>query len=154
MLIEEKIAKLLIKRKKTITIAESCTGGLLSHRLTNISGSSQYFKLGLITYSYESKKKLLKVPRQTLWTYGAVSAEVTTLMAKNVRRILKTDFGIGITGIAGPTGATKTKPIGLTYIALSSPKNNICRRYIFRGNRHAVKRQATTHALKLLLKYL
>ncbi len=154
MPLEEKIAKILLRRKKTVSLAESCSGGLLAHRLTNVSGSSKYFQLGLVTYSYESKEKMLKIPRALLLKHGAVSAQVTTLMASNVRKILNTDFGIGITGIAGPTGATKKKPLGLTYVAISTKTETICHEYIFKGSRLVIKKQATDKALQLFLKLL
>ena len=154
MHLEEQIARLLIKQKKTLSTAESCTGGLLANLLTNIPGSSKYFKLGLITYSYESKEKLLRVPRKTLRKYGAVSEPVTSLMAKNVRKALKTHFAIAITGIAGPSGATKTKPRGLTYVAVASASKLICQKHIFKGPRYSVKTQAARKGLELLLKLL
>ena len=148
------MAQRLFHRKKTISLAESCTGGLLGHRLTNISGSSKYFKVGLVTYSYESKERLLRISHRILLKYGAVSKPVTKLMAENARKILDTDFGIGITGIAGPTGATKTKPVGLTYIALATRTKTLCQKYIFKGTRGSVKKQAAEGALKLLLQSL
>ncbi|OGX24634.1 MAG: hypothetical protein A3D10_00465 [Omnitrophica WOR_2 bacterium RIFCSPHIGHO2_02_FULL_48_11] len=154
MRLEEKVARRLFRQKKTIALAESCTGGLLGHRLTNISGSSRYLKLGLVVYSYEAKEKLLKIPRQTLRQYGAVSDPVTTQLAQNVRKILKTDFGVGITGIAGPTGATKTKPLGLVYIAVATKRKIICVKYLFKGSRISIKTQAADKALQLLLEFL
>lgn len=154
MSLPQKVAKLLFKKRKTVALAESCTGGLLGHLLTNIPGSSDYFKLGLVTYSYESKEKLLKIPKSTLLRYGAVSEPVTKLMAQNARRILKTDFGIGITGIAGPAGATRDKPRGLTYVAVATSRKVVCHRYLFHGSRLSVKTQAASQALKLLLNSL
>ncbi len=154
MLLEKKTAQLLLKHRKTVSLAESCTGGLLGHLLTNTPGSSEYFKLGLVTYSYEAKEKLLKIPRSLLLKHGAVSAPVTKLMAQNVRKILKTDFSVSITGIAGPGGATKTKPLGLTYIAVASSRKTVCRKFIFRGGRLAVKKQAAQKTLQFLLEFL
>ena len=154
MLIEQKIAKSLLNAQITLSIAESCTGGLLSHRLTNIPGSSGFLKLAIIVYSDDSKVKLLKIPIKILRRYGAVSSQAAMLMAKNVRAILRTDFGIGITGIAGPTGATSLKPIGLTYIAVATTKKSLCVKYHFMGSRQHIKRQAATRALKLLKKFL
>lgn len=150
MKIEQKVSQLLKLNHRTLSIAESCTGGLLSHRITNIPGSSKYFKLGIIAYSYESKIKILKVPAKIIQTKGAVSKEVCLLMAKNVRRLAKTDFGIGITGIAGPTGATKNKPVGLVYISVASYKKSIVNKFNFKGSRLSIKSQATESALKLL----
>jgi len=154
MKIEEKVALALIDTKKTISIAESCTGGLLAHRLTNIPGSSNFLELGVVAYSNEAKIKLLKVPEDTLKKYGAVHEEIAIAMAKGARKILKTDFGIGITGIAGPTGGTKTKPIGLTYIAVATPVETLCLKCQFEGSRTSIKSQAASEALKLLSEFL
>ena len=154
MLWEEKVAQILAENKKTLSIAESCSGGLLANRITNIPGASHFFKLGLVTYSNASKMKLLKIPPQTLQQYGAVSEQVAGLMAREVRRIQGTDFGIGITGIAGPTGGTKQKPAGLTYIAISTRFENLCLKCHFKGTRLQIKNQAATQALKLLLEFL
>ncbi|MBN1870705.1 MAG: CinA family protein [Candidatus Omnitrophica bacterium] len=154
MRIEEKIAKLLINTKKTVAIAESCTGGLLSNRLTNIPGSSKFLKFALVAYSNESKIKLLKVPRTAIRKYGSVSRQVAVFMAQGARQILNTDFGIGITGIAGPTGATKTKPTGLTFIAICTDTENICLECQFKGARKSIKTQAATQALRLLNEFL
>ena len=154
MPIEQEVAQLLLNSKKTLSIAESCTGGLLSHRLTGIPGSSNYLKLALIVYSNDSKVKLLKVPLKTLRRYGTVSSEVAIAMAKNVRAILNADLGISITGIAGPAGATSLKPVGLTYIAMAASKKILCIKYRFQGSRKQIKLQAATQALKLLKEFL
>ena len=154
MLLENKVAKRLMKARKTLSIAESCSGGLLAHRLTNIPGSSKFFKLGVIAYSYESKRKILKIPAPLLKKYGAVSAQVVQLLAKHVRSVQNTDFGIGITGIAGPGGATAKKPIGLVYIALSTKSGLIVKKCLFKGKRTQVKKKTADQALRLLLKAL
>lgn len=154
MKIEEKTAILLMKLKKTLAIAESCSGGLLTHRLTNISGSSQFLKVGIIAYSNEAKIKLLKVPSSLIQKYGAVSPETACAMAQGVRLGFKTDFGVSITGIAGPTGGTKTKPVGLTYIAASSKEKVECLEWHFKGTRLQVKESAATKAIDLLLKFI
>lgn len=151
---ELKVAQALTAQRKTLAIAESCTGGLLSHRLTNIPGSSNFLKFGLVAYSNETKTKLLKISPIVLKTYGAVSQPVAMAMAKGVRRLQKTDFGVGITGIAGPTGATKKKPIGLIYIAINNNKETLCLECHFHGNRTRIKSQATTQALDMLLEFL
>lgn len=150
MKIEQLVAKTLKNRHKTLAVAESCSGGLLCHRLTNIPGSSNYFKLGIIAYADEFKNKLLNISEILIQAKGAVSKDVALLMAKNIRRLAKTDFGIGITGIAGPTGATKNKPVGLVYISAASYKKSIVKKYNFKGGRISIKLQAATHALKLL----
>ena len=154
MLIERKVAQLLTNRQKTLSVAESCTGGGLSNRLTNIAGSSSFFKLGLVTYSNEAKMKFLKIPSTVLIKHGAVSSEVARRMALSIRKTLDTDFGMGLTGIAGPTGATTKKPIGLTIIAISTKHETICKQFIFKGNRLSIKSQAATQALKMLLNFL
>ncbi len=154
MRLEEKIATLMLRHRKTLSLAESCTGGLMANRVTNIPGSSEFFKLGLVTYSNASKTSLLKIPGPTLQRYGAVSEEVAGLMAKTVRNLVKTDFGVGITGIAGPSGGTQQKPVGLTYIAVNTPLESLCLKCHFKGTRTQIKSQATTQALKLLLEFL
>lgn len=154
MKIEEKAAELLIKLKKTLAVAESCSGGLLTHRLTNIPGSSQFLKVGIMAYSNEAKIKLLKVSPSLIKKYGAVSPETACAMAQGVRLSFKTDFGVSITGIAGPTGGTKTKPIGLTYISMSSKEKLECLECHFKGSRLQVKESAATKALSLLLKFI
>lgn len=151
---EEKISQTLIDTKKTLSIAESCTGGLLSNRLTNIPGSSIFLKLSIVAYSNDAKTKLLKVPETTIKKNGAVSYQTAIAMAKGVRKILQTDFGIGITGIAGPTGGTKAKPIGLAFIAVSTPTENLCIECQFEGSRKSIKTQASTQALQLLSEFL
>ena len=154
MRIEEKVGRSLILAKKTLAIAESCTGGLFANRLTNIPGSSNFLKLALGPYSKEAKTKLLKIPQATIRRYGAVSTQVAILMAQSVRKLLKTDFGFGITGIAGPTGGTKTKPIGLTFIAICTNIETLCLECHFKRTRTSIKRQATTQALQLLKEFL
>ena len=152
MSLEKKVHRLLTSKKKTLSLAESCSGGLLSHRLTNIPGSSKFFKGAVIAYNDSIKTRLLKIPPRTIKKHGAVSLPAAKLMAQNVRKLFKTDLGISITGIAGPTGARKGKPIGLAFIAVSHARKTTCRKFIFSGIRLAVKQQAATQALKLLLK--
>lgn len=154
MHLEKKIALLLTQQKKTLSLAESCTGGQLANLLTNVPGSSAFFKLGVIAYHNDAKIKFLKISASLLKKCGAVSPEVAQRMAQNVRKILNTDFGIAITGIAGPTGNTATKPIGLTYIAAATKSKSICYQYLFKGNRVHIKRQAAQQALKLLINFL
>jgi len=154
MKIEEIIAKNLICGQKTLVLAESCTGGLIGHRLTNIPGSSQFLKLGIIAYSNETKIKLLKVPPSTLIKYGAVSAQVAQAMAQGALGLMKANYALSVTGIAGPTGATKTKPIGLTYIATACLSKTIVKKFIFNGTRRQIKEQASEKALQLLKKLI
>jgi nicotinamide-nucleotide amidase len=152
--LEEVAGNLLIKNRKTISVAESCTGGLLSNRITNIPGSSEYFKMGIVAYSNEAKINRLSVPKALIKRHGAVSKEVAVSMAKNVRAEVNTDIGVGITGIAGPKGATKTKPVGLVYIALSAPDKTIYRKFNFTGDRLTIRQRSANAALDLIRKFL
>ena len=149
----QKVAKLLIEKKKSLCLAESCTGGLLTHQLTNIPGSSQFLKLTIVAYSNESKVKLLKVPKELIKKWGAVSEETAVAMAQGARNIVKTDFGLAITGIAGPGGGTQTKPIGLCFVAISSKNEILCVKYQLKGNRLQIKSKAVDKALKLLIAF-
>lgn len=152
--LEEVLAQGLNKAKKTIAVAESCTGGLISKRLTNIGGSSKYFPLGVVAYNNQAKQSLVGVPKETLKKFGAVSKEVAQLLAKNIKQLAKTDFGLGVTGIAGPTGATKEKPVGLVYIALATPRKTQCQEFHFHGDRDAVRLRASQAALDMVRRYL
>jgi len=154
MLLEEKCARLLLQKKKTLAIAESCTGGLLTHRLTNIPGSSNFLKVGLVVYSNESKIKILKISPHSIKTHGAVSSNVALKMAEKARIFFSTDFGISITGIAGPSGGSKRKPKGLTFIAIATPLERLCLRCQFAGTRIKIKLQAVNQALQLLKLFL
>ncbi len=148
--LEEVVGRLLTRSRKTLAIAESCTGGLISSRITDVPGSSKYFKRGGIAYSDEVKVSTLKVPPQLLKRYGAVSQQVATQMAKNIREIVGTDYGLGVTGIAGPSGGTRSKPVGLVYIAVSGLKKTICRKFNFTGERKIIKFKTSQAALDLL----
>lgn len=144
------IHKLLIKKKKNIAIAESCTGGLLSNLLTNIPGSSQYFILGIVAYSNGAKRKILKIPTSIIAQKGAVSQDVAKLMANHARLLAKSDLGIGITGIAGPSGGSEEKPVGTVFIAIDSKTKKICERFLFKGSRLKIRKKAALKALELL----
>ena len=148
------IHTLLLKNKKTIAIAESCTGGLLSNLLTKLSGSSQYFMLGVVTYSNNAKKKVLKVPSSLITTRGAVSKEVASSMAGRIRKVANTDIGIGITGIAGPSKGSLQKPVGTVFIALDSKKKKICKEFHFKGTRLCIRKKAALNSLGLLKEVL
>ena len=148
--LEQVIGKLLLKKKKTLSIAESCTGGLLADRITDIPGSTKYFQIGVVTYSNESKNKVLNIPIETIKEHGAISRQVANLMAKNVRLLSRSDIGIGISGIAGPTGGTKKKPVGLVYISLSTKDKTLCKEFRFLGQRNIIKFKATQAALNML----
>ena len=144
------ISDLLKKNHITIATAESCTGGLIAHTLTNISGSSEYFDRGFITYSNNAKIELLDVPRILLEKHGAVSKEVAEAMAKGVRTKSNVDIGISTTGIAGPTGGTIEKPVGLVYIAISSNDKPVVKQFYFSGNRLQNKENTCNAALQML----
>lgn len=138
--------------KKTLAVAESCTGGLIGHQLTNIAGASAYFLLGIIAYDNKAKIKLLSVSPVIIKKHGAVSAPVAAAMSKGVRKILGTDYGLSVTGIAGPGGGSITKPVGLVFISLSSRKKTIVKKFLFKGTRISIKKQAAETALKMLAK--
>jgi nicotinamide-nucleotide amidase len=144
------VTKRLKKRNLSLAIAESCTGGLVSNLLTDIPGSSQYFKLGIVAYSNRLKHEILKVPQSLLDSKGAVSKEVALLMAKNIRKIASTNIGIGITGIAGPSGGTKLKPVGLVYIAVATKNKSLVRKFNFKRTRSQIRYKAALKALSLI----
>lgn len=146
----ENVAKLLLKRNRTIAVAESCTGGYLANLITNVPGVSHSFVEGIITYSNDAKIGDLGVRPETIKKYGAVSPQVAKEMALGIRKKCVTCVGISITGIAGPTGATRTKPVGLVYIALSIGKKIICRQFNFLGSRTEIKHQASQAALNMI----
>lgn len=154
MKLEEKVLHAFCQHHKSLSLAESCTGGAISDRLTNISGSSQYMKLAIVAYSNEAKINLLGVPQEQIKKHGAVSEQVAISMATGVRKIVHTDFGLAITGIAGPTGGSKRKPVGLTYIAVNTPAETLCLKCLFDGTRNQIKAQARKFALNLLLEFL
>jgi len=144
------IHKLLIKNRKTIAVAESCTGGLAAGLLTRLSGSSRYFILGVVAYSNEAKINILHIPKAIIRRKSAISKEVALALAQAVRKLGKTDFGIGITGIAGPTGATAQKPVGTVFIAVNSKNKNLCKKCLFKGGRLKIRKSAALKSLSLL----
>jgi nicotinamide-nucleotide amidase len=149
-LIINQVHKLLIKNKKTLAVAESCTGGLLSYLLTSISGSSKYFILGLVVYSNRVKTSMLNIPASLILQRGTVSEEVARKMSEKIKKLAKTDFGIGITGIAGPSGSTRNKPVGTVFIAVDGKKQKTCQRFQFQGSRQTIRKAAVSKALELL----
>lgn len=151
---EEAIGNLLLRLNARLAVAESCSGGLLGHRITNVPGSSNYFERGLIVYSNQSKEEELAIPQGVLSREGAVSEVVARLLAENIRKKAKTDYGIGITGIAGPTGATPQKPVGLVYIGLADSQTTRVERFQFMGDRETVKKRTTQSALFMLFSLL
>lgn len=141
----------LKKQKLSIATAESCTGGLLAHYLTNISGSSEYYYQGVISYSNIAKIDLLDVSENIIETYGAVSKQTARAMAIGIKEKAHVDIGISTTGVAGPTGGTKEKPIGLVFVGISTSKNTEVIKFIFKGDRLQNKENTCTESLKLLL---
>ena len=151
----KKIINLSIKRKIKISVAESCTGGLLSSTITSVSGSSKIFKLGLITYSNESKIKLLRIPKKLLKKYGAVSEQVCRAMVINVSKISKSKISIAITGIAGPKGGNKKKPVGLVFVGLKKGNKTNVLKYLFRNKgRIYIQKKTVNKCLNLILNIL
>ena len=146
-----KVSDELKKHQVTIATAESCTGGLLAHTLTNVSGSSDYFDRGVICYSNTAKIELLGIRVQLLENFGAVSKQVAAAMAKTIQQRSKVDIGIATTGIAGPTGGTKNKPVGLVFIGIAIKDTVIVKEFLFSGDRLTNKDSTCTAALELLL---
>jgi nicotinamide-nucleotide amidase len=144
------VGRMLREMGWTLAAAESCTGGLIGHRLTNVPGSSDYLLASLVTYSNDAKMQFLAVPEEVLRRHGAVSAETAKAMAEGVRRACAADVGISVTGIAGPTGATPAKPIGLTYVGVADPAGVSTEEHRLRGDRVMVKERAAQAALYLL----
>jgi len=151
---EEVVGLKLGVNRFTLAVAESCTGGLIAHRLTEVPGSSNYFMEGVVTYSNEAKTRLLGVPAEMLERHGAVSAEVAEAMAEGVKRRAGTDFGLSVTGVAGPGGGTEEKPVGLVYVALADDAHTEHRRLMLPGDRHLVRWRASQFALDLLRRRL
>lgn len=145
------IGMLLIKRKQTLALAESCTGGLISHRITQVPGSSNYFCGGVVAYSNELKEQLLDVKPATLETYGAVSEQAALEMARGVRECTGATFACSVTGIAGPGGGSTEKPVGLVFIAFVAKDNEQCERFHLHGGREEIKIKASSEALKMIL---
>lgn len=152
--LEEVIGQLLTMGKLSLSVAESCTGGLIKHRITNVSGSSTYFLGGVVAYQNDVKERLLGVPHHVLEAHGAVSKETAIHMAEGVRNLFSSDIGIGITGVAGPTGATFSKPVGLVYIGLSNTKSTEWEEHRFGGKRLDIKNQSAQAALDMLRRHL
>ena len=151
----QKIVSLLKKKRFKISFAESCTGGLLSSLITSISGSSKVFTLGLVTYSNQSKINTLKVPKKTIRKYGAVSYETCLSMVKNLNKINKTNISLSITGIAGPNGGSKKKPVGLVYIGIKKGSKTLVKKYLFKNKKRiSIQRTAVNKSLNLILNFI
>jgi PncC family amidohydrolase len=154
MKLEKAIGDLLKEKEWTLSVAESCTGGLICDRITDITGSSDYFKGGMVTYSNESKAKHLEMTLNYIKKYGAVSPQVARKMAQGVRKAFDTTFGLSTTGVAGPTGGTKRAPIGRVFIGLANGRKTWVRREDLRGSRKEIKRKASEKALQFFYERL
>lgn len=152
--LEEVIGHLLRSKGLTLAVAESCTGGLIGHRITNIPGSSDYLDRDVVVYSNCSKEELLRIPRKVLEDYGAVSGECAQWMAKNIRISSGADLGLSVTGIAGPTGGTNEKPIGTVFMGMSTSKATVAKGFKFSGSREGIKIMASEYALDWVRRYL
>jgi len=152
--LEVVVGQWLLKHQLTLATAESCTGGLIGHRLTEVPGSSEYFLGGIIAYSNAIKERVLGVSRATLEAHGAVSAETAGEMARGARRVLGVDIALSVTGIAGPGGGTVDKPIGLTYIALAAANDERVAKFVWAADRAGNKWASSEAALQLLRDYL
>ena len=153
--LSQKIVRLLTKKRLKISFAESCTGGLLSSTITQISGSSKVFTIGLVTYSNQSKINTLKVPKNTIRKYGAVSYEACLSMVKNLNKISKTNISVSVTGIAGPKGGSKKKPVGLVFIGIKKGNKTLVRKYLLKNKkRPIIQRIAVIKSLNLILSFL
>jgi len=151
----KKIIILLKKKKLRISFAESCTGGLLSSAITSVSGSSKVFNLGLVAYSNQSKTKALRIPKNIIKKYGSVSEQVCLAMVKNVSKISKTNMSVSITGIAGPSGGTKIKPVGLVYVGIKKGNRTEVKKYLFKNKGRAyIQKTAVNKSLELILSFL
>ena len=154
-LLSRNIIKKLSKKKLKISFAESCTGGLLSSAITSASGSSKVFNLGLVTYSNQSKIKVLKVSKKIIRKYGAASEQVCKAMAKNVSKIGKTNMSVSVTGIAGPNGGTRKKPVGLVYVGIKKGNKISIKKYLFKNKgRSYIQKAAVSKCLGLILSAL
>jgi PncC family amidohydrolase len=153
-LLAEEVGDLLRKHGLKIGVAESATGGLISHRITDIPGSSEYFEGSVISYSNKAKTSLLNVKDSTLRNYGAVSSETSKEMAKGIRSLMNVEVGLASTGIAGPGGGTSDKPVGLVYVGLAIKGILVSGKHVFHGNRDENKKSFSDSALSILKEYL
>ncbi len=152
--LEKRLGEALRGKNFKLAVAESCTGGLISHRITNIPGSSDYFDRGIVVYSNTAKTQLLGVPKLIIDSFGAVSPETAKAMAEGIKKLSGTELGLAVTGIAGPGGATPNKPVGLVYIGLASSRPTVVREFRFEGSRHEIKERSSDEAMKMVLEFL
>tara|TARA_B100000287_G_scaffold202482_1_gene191211 strand:+ start:245 stop:715 length:471 start_codon:yes stop_codon:yes gene_type:complete len=153
--LSQKVVKLLSKKRLKISFAESCTGGLLSNSITSISGSSKVFTLGLVTYSNQAKMNILKIPKKIIMNHGAVSHETCLYMVKNLNKISKTNISVSITGVAGPKGGTKQKPVGMVYIGIKKGNKTLVKKFLFKSKkRKLIQKASVNQALKMIFKII
>jgi len=150
-----KVVEILIRKKLTISFAESCTGGMISGAITSVSGSSRVFSLGLVVYSDKSKINLLKIPENIIQKYGAVSEKVSLIMTRNISKFSKSNISLSVTGIAGPGGGTKKKPVGLVYLGIKKGNKIKVKKYLFRNRgRVYIRKKTVNKSLELILRAL
>lgn len=154
LLLEVTVGQRLLARQLTLGVAESCTGGLVGHRLTDVAGSSRYFLGSLVTYAYSAKEQVLGIPHDVLLAHGAVSEVVARAMARGARQVLGADLGLSVTGIAGPDGGMPGKPVGLVWIGFATATSDWAKQFIWSGDRQSNKAQSAEAALQLLADYL
>ena len=155
MSLNKKVISLLKRKKLKLALAESCTGGMLSSSITSVGGASKVFSMGLVTYSNQAKISILKVPKKIIQKYGAVSIQCCLSMVNNLSKISKSKICVSITGIAGPKGGTKQKPVGLVYIGVKNRKKIVVSKNQFKNkSRNAIQRSAVNKTLKLILKQI
>ncbi len=153
--LSQKVFKLLSKKELKISFAESCTGGLLSSSITSISGSSKVFSLGLVTYSNQAKINILRVPKKLIMKHGAVSYETCLSMVKNLNSISKSNISLSVTGVAGPKGGTKQKPVGLVYVGIKKNNKTLVKKYLFKNKkRNSIQKATVNKALNLILSFV
>ena len=152
--LEETLRDLMRERRIKLACAESCTGGLVSNRITNVSGSSEYFPGGIVAYSYEAKANLLGVSWETLNTFGAVSEETVREMARGALKLFDSDIAISVSGIAGPTGGTPEKPVGTTWLGLVTKEEEWVRQFVWNGDRDQNKHESSRAAIEFVIDYL
>ena len=154
VIMEIELGKILKEKNLTIACAESCTGGLLTSKLTDVAGSSAYVQGGIVSYSNEIKNSILKVKAETLKEFGAVSEQTARQMSSNVRELFKTDIGVGVTGIAGPDGGSIEKPVGTVYISVSNSDKTFVKKFNFSGSRIEIKNQTCNAAMSMIKNFV
>lgn len=152
--IEQVLGDILTAKKKTIAVAESCTGGAVSDLITNAAGSSVYFIGGIVAYSNQAKMEILKIPEKIIEEDGQVSRACALTMAQNIRSLLRTDIGVGVTGIAGPSGGYAQKPVGSVFIAVADGEKSVCRLYKLEGKRDDIKKKAKEAVLRMVKEFV